>query len=34
MEHSFKEQQFLDTHIKNQNGQIITYILYKLTNTQ
>ena len=32
MEHSFKELQFLDTLIKNQNGQIITNIYDKATD--
>ena len=34
MEHSSKELPFLDILIKNVNGQIITDIYYKLTDTQ
>ena len=34
MEHNFKEQPFLDTHIENENGQIITDIYPKPTNIQ
>ena len=34
MEHSIKELPFLDTLIKNQNGQIITDIYDKPTHTQ
>ena len=34
MEHSLKELPFLDIPIKNVNGQIITYIYHKPTNTK
>ena len=34
MEHSLKELPFLDILIKNVNGQIITDIYYKPTDTQ
>ena len=34
MEHSSKEEPFLDISIKNVNGRIITDIYHKLKNTQ
>ena len=34
MEHSFKDRPFLDILIKNENGQIITDINHKPTDTQ
>ena len=34
MEYSFKEQPFLDILIKNENGDIITDIYHKPTDTQ
>ena len=33
MEHNFKELPFLDIHIKKENGQIITDIYHKVTDS-